>query len=140
MLLIDKNKEFRLESAIFDGMRNDLAMYIQMTPGVMDHRNADSASITLKIDVSNEETVVRDENSPTGERKAVIPNVTYKLTMSMQAKAERKGDVVRAGHELVQDDTGSYYVLTAQEASGQLNMFNAYDELPNERPGKEVAG
>ena len=67
----------------------------------------------------------------------MIPNVTYKLTMSMQAKAERKGDVVRAGHELVQDDTGSYYVLTAQEASGQLNMFNAYDELPN---GKEVAG
>lgn len=105
MLQIDKNKEFRLESAIFDQMKKDLAMYIQMTPGVMDHRNADSASITLKIDVSNEETVVRDDNAPTGKRKAVIPNVTYKLTMSMQAKAERKGDVVRAGHELVQDDT-----------------------------------
>ena len=69
MMQIDKNKEFRLESAIFDKMREDLAMYIQMTPGVMDHRNADSASITLKIDVSNEETVVSDENAPTGERK-----------------------------------------------------------------------
>ena len=35
---------------------------------------------------------------------------------------------------------GKYFILTKEEASGQLNMFNAHDELPNDDdplPGEE---
>ena len=129
---IDPKKELTLNSPYFDVMRDDLAQYINKAPKVMEARHAESCSIALKIDIAFDETNVKDENAPVGERKAIIPNITYKLAMTMQAKAQRAGAVVRDGHEIVQDDTGKYFILTKEEASGQLNMFNGYDELHNE--------
>lgn len=131
MMKIDERKEFTLNSPFFEKMREDLGQYINKAPKVMEARHAESCSIALKIDIALDGTKVKDENAPTGEREAIIPNITYKLAMTMQAKAQRAGAVVRDGHELVQDDTGKYFILTKEEASGQLNMFNGYDELPN---------
>ena len=45
----------------------------------------------------------------------------------MQSKAEKRDDVVGKGHELVKGGA-DYYIVTKEEASGQLNMFNGYDE------------
>lgn len=140
MMKIDERKEFTLSSPFFEKMREDLASYINKAPKVMEARHAESCSIALKIDIAFDETKVKDENAPTGEREAIIPNITYKLAMTMQAKAQRSGAVVRDGHEIVQDDTGKYFILTKEEASGQLNMFNGYDELPSDDdplPGEE---
>ena len=140
MMKIDERKEFTLASPFFDQMRTDLAQYIQRAPKVMEARHAESCSIALKIDIAFDNTTVKDNNAPTGEREAMLPNVTYKLAMTMQAKAQRAGAVVRDGHEIVQDDTGKFFILTKEEASGQLNMFNAHDELPNDDdplPGEE---
>lgn len=131
MMKIDERKEFTLNSPFFEKMREDLGQYINKAPKVMEARHAESCSIALKIDIALDGTKVKDENAPTGEREAIIPNITYKLAMTMQAKSQRAGAVVRDGHELVQDDTGKYFILTKEEASGQLNMFNGYDELPN---------
>ncbi len=132
MMLIDPKKEFSLNSPFFAKMREDLDAYIRKAPMLMETRHTEACSIALKIDVAYEKTPINDDNSPTGKREAMVPNVGYKLVLTMQAKAERKGDVVKHGHELVQDDSGKYYILSQEEASGQLNMFNGFDELPDD--------
>lgn len=74
------------------------------------------------------------ENSPTGEREALIPTINYKIAMTLQSKAENKGYVVSGGHEVVQEGS-DYYIVTKEEAGGQLNMFNGYDETLEESEG-----
>ena len=137
MMLIDMKKEFTLNSPIFEEMRDSLAKYIQNAPRVMEARHAEASTISLKIDIAFNDTKVKDNNSPLGEREAKLPTVTYKLAMTMQAKAQHAGNVVRDDHELVQDDSGKYFILTKEEASGQLNMFNGYDELPEDAGGND---
>ena len=133
MMIIDHKKAVTLESPHFDTMRNDLNRYIGSALRAMDEKKMSSAAIGLKIDIVTTHKTIRDENAPMGEREALIPDITYKIAMTLQAKADSKGDVVRTGHELVKDDTGSYYILTTEEASGQLSMFNDYDELTEAR-------
>ena len=135
MMIIDPKKEFSLNAPFFDQMRSDLDAYITRAPKVMEAKNTEACSITLKIDIAYENVTVKDENAPTGERESMVPNVSYKLSLGMQVKAERKGDVVKTGHELVQDDSGKYFILSQEEASGQLSMFNAWDELAKDGQG-----
>lgn len=129
MMIIDPRKEFSLNAPFFDQMRSDLDAYITRAPKAMEAKKTEACSITLKIDIAYENVTVKDENAPTGERESMVPTVSYKLSLGMQVKTERKGDVVRAGHELVQDDFGRYFILSEEEAAGQLSMFNGYDEL-----------
>lgn len=132
MMIIDKNKRVDLDSPHFTEMRTDLNRYIGSALRAMDEKKMSAAAIGLKIDIVTEHRTIKDDNAPTGEREALVPNITYKLALTLQAKADTKGDVVRTGHELVRDDTGSYFILTTEEASGQLSMFNSYDELPQD--------
>lgn len=128
--MIDPKKMVTLNSPHFEEMRNELNRYISGALRAMDEKKMSAATIGLKIDIVTTRETVRDDNSPTGEREALMPNITYKLALTLQTKADTKGDVVGKGYELVRDDTGSYYIMTGEEASGQLNMFNGYDELP----------
>lgn len=132
---INANRKLTLSSPFFDEMRRDLDIAIRKAVYAMEKKDISSSAIALKIDISTLRSKIKDENSPTGERVALIPGISYKLATTMQAKAETKGNVVGSGHELIQDDLGDYYVVTKEEASGQLNMFNGYDELPNEDDG-----
>ena len=129
MMMIDEKKRVNLDSPYFMDMRSDLNRYISGAFRSMEEKDMSSASIGLKIDLLLIRKTVEDDNSPTGEREALVPDITYKLALTMQAKADTRGNVVRSDHELVRDDDGSYYILTTEEASGQLNMFNGYDEL-----------
>lgn len=129
MMIIDHKKAVTLESPHFAAMRDDLNRYIGSALRAMDEKKMSSASIGLKIDIVTTHKTIQDENAPTGKREALVPDITYKIALTLQAKADNKGDVVRTGHELVKDDTGSYYILTTEEASGQLSMFNEWDEL-----------
>ena len=72
-----------------------------------------------------------NDNAPFGQREALVPDITYKVALTLQAKADTKGNIVRSDHELIRDDDGSFYIVTTEEASGQLSMFNGYDELPD---------
>lgn len=129
MMIIDHKKAVTLENPHFFAMRNDLNHYIGSALRAMDEKKMSSATIGLKIDIVTTHMIIRDENAPTGKRKALVPNITYKIALTLQAKADNKGDVVRPGHELIKDHNGSYYILTTEEASGQLSMFNAQNEL-----------
>lgn len=136
MMHIDPKKRLSLYSHHFDEMRRDLDAYITRMFHIMEAKDTKAGTIALKIDFAVLEEQVKCENSPTGEREALIPHIGYKIAMTMQSKAERKGDVVGKGHEVIQDGA-AYYIVTKEEASGQLNMFNSYDELPDENDGPD---
>lgn len=131
MMHIDPKKRLSLASPHFDEMRRELDAYITHVFKIMEIKDTNAATITLKIDFNVLEEKIACKNSPTGEREALIPYIGYKIAMTMQSKAERKGDVVGNGHEVIQDGSDCY-IVTKEEASGQLNMFNSYDELDAE--------
>lgn len=136
MMHIDPKKRLSLYSPHFDEMCKELDAYITRVFNIMEAKNTKAATIALKIDFNVLEEKVSCENSPTGEREALIPHIGYKIAMTMQSKAEHKGDVVGKGHEVIQDGT-AYYIVTKEEASGQLNMFNGFDEFPDENDGPD---
>ena len=138
MMFIDEKKRVTLDSPHFAEMRTDLNRYISGALRSMEEKNMSSATIGLKIDLILVHKTIEDDNAPTGERDALVPDITYKLALTMQAKADTKGNVVRSDHELVEGDEGSYYIITTKEASGQLNMFNGYDELPEDEADEET--
>ncbi len=129
MFIMDDRKKLSLNSPFFDKMREDLDVYIRHGIVEMEKKDIANGAITLKIEMNTEHNTIRDDNSPTGERETIAPIINYKISMSMQSKAERKGKVVGIGHELVQDNTGSMFILTNAEASGQLSMFDAYEQV-----------
>lgn len=129
---IDEIKKVSLQSKYFQIMRTDLDQYIQAAIRNLDEKKLSGATIGLKIDLSIMKNKVEDENAPTGVRDSVRPSIKYRIGLTLQSKASRNGDVTNYDTELVQDDTGAYFMLTKDEASGQLNMFNSYDELPQD--------
>lgn len=132
MIINDTDRRISLASPYFDDMRADLNASIINAVRAMNQTGVDSGSVTLKIDFSILKTTTKDNNSPTGMRQRIVPDINYKVTLAIQAKDERKGGIVDSSKELIADDTGAYFIVTKEEASGQLNMFNCYDELCNE--------
>lgn len=131
MMMFDSKKRVNLDSPHFDGMKTDLNRYIFAALKAMDEKNMSAATIGLKIDIQTIHKTIKDDNAPVGQREALVPDITYKVALTLQAKADTKGNIVRSGHELIRDDDGSFYIVTTEEASGQLSMFNGYDELPD---------
>lgn len=122
--MYDSKKMVTLDSPYFDVMRSDLNRYIGEALRAMDEKHMSAANIGLKIDIQTMRKTVNDENAPTGERDALLPDITYKINLTLQAKADDKGDIVRGGHELVKDRSGVFYILTTEEASGQMSFFD----------------
>lgn len=131
MMMFDSKKRVNLDSPHFDSMKTDLNRYIFAALKAMDEKNMSAATIGLKIDIQTIHQTIKDDNAPVGQREALVPDITYKVALTLQAKADTKGNIVRSGHELIRDDDGSFYIVTTEEASGQLSMFNGYDELPD---------
>ena len=129
MMMFDSKKRVNLDSPHFDSMKTDLNRYIFAALKAMDEKNMSAATIGLKIDIQTIHKTIKDDNAPVGQREALVPDITYKVALTLQAKADTKGNIVRSGHELIRDDDGSFYIVTTEEASGQLSMFNGYDEL-----------
>ena len=131
MMMFDSKKRVNLDSPHFDSMKTDLNRYIFAALKAMDEKNMSAATIGLKIDIQTIHKTIKDDNAPVGQREALVPDITSKVALTQQAKADTKGNNVRSGHELIRDDDGSFYIVTTEEASGQLSMFNGYDELPD---------
>ena len=133
MMIIDKEKKIGLNSPMFDRMREALDIGIRSIFSAMDRKDIGKSTITLKINIETLKGEVDDDNSPTGKRTAIYPKINFKLTDKLEAKGEVEGKIVENyDNELVRDDTGAYCIVSREEASGQLNMFNGYDEEPND--------
>lgn len=128
---IDSNKKVTLYNHEFDEMRNALDMTLQTTFKSMLAKNMTGASIGLKIDISLIKQVIKDDNAQTGQREALRPDINARIVAAMQQRVDKKVGVVgkTSNVELLVDDTGDFFFVTKEEASGQLSMFNSWDEF-----------
>ena len=127
---IDKEKKITLYNRDFDEMRNMLDVTLRQTFKAMIDKGMDAAAIGLKIDITLHRTSIADNDAPLGTREAINPEVGYKISAVMQSKGEYKGDAIPHGSdELLMDSEGDFYVVSREEASGQLNMFGSWDEF-----------
>ena len=128
---IDSNKKVTLYNHEFDEMRHALDMTLQTTFKSMLAKNMTGASIGLKIDISLIKQVVNDNNAPTGTREALRPDINARIVAAMQQRVDKKVGVVgkTSNVELLVDDSGDFFFVTKEEASGQLSMFNSWDEF-----------
>lgn len=136
-MTIDRNKKFELNSPHFAKMREDLDAHIRKAFAIMDRKEMSGAKIGLVIDITTDHNEVKDNNAPMGVREAVTPHVAYKLTFKLEAKSESKNDIVGAGNEVVKDDYGDYFIISHEEASGQLNLFNGFADVDKEFPEED---
>lgn len=134
---IDPEKQITLYNKEFDVMRNDLDVAIQKTLPKMFHKGINLASVTLKIEIGTIKQDVTDNNALTGTREQVKVVMAYKVSTELKSKEEAKGSVVSLGDkkELLVDDSGRFFLVSSEEASGQLSMFNSFDEYVEEVTG-----
>lgn len=134
---IDPEKRVNLYNAEFDVMRNDLNIAIQSTLAKMIAKRINTGAIGLKIDIAVAKTPIKDDNAPTGTREALLSAITYKVATVLTQKDEAKGKIVGPADdkEILVDDDGDFFLVSKQEASGQLSMFNNWDEFAAEVTG-----
>ena len=65
-----------------------------------------------------------------GTRPAMDIEISGDVSHVIQSKGKTKVDILTRANqkELVMDDNGELHVVSREEASGQLSMFNTYDE------------
>ena len=128
---IDANKKVTLYNHEFDEMRRALDTTLQTTFKSMIARDMTGARIGLTIDIMLMKQVITDNNAQTGQREALRPDINARIVASMQQRVDKKVGVVgkTSNVELLVDDAGEFFFVTKEEASGQLSMFNSWDEF-----------
>lgn len=128
---IDPEKKITLYNKEFDVMRNDLDIAIRETIRKMVSKEINAGAIGLKIDIGIMKTTIKDDNAQSGYRQSMLPTISYKVGTVLQQKDETKGKIVKPGEdkEVLVDDLGDFFLVSKEEASGQLSMFNSWDEL-----------
>jgi len=126
---LDPEKRIHIGNRDFDEMRVMLDRVLQQTMNKMLDKELDSGAITLKITIDLNRDVINDNNAPMGTRPAIHPEMDYKVGAMVQEKFGTDGEIIPKGSdELLVDDNGDFFLVSKEEASGQLSMFNTYDE------------
>lgn len=126
---LDPEKRIHIGNRDFDEMRVMLDRVLQQTMNKMLDKELDSGAITLKITIDMNRDVINDNNAPMGTRPAIHPEMDYKIGAMVQEKFGIDGEIIPKGSdELLVDDNGGFFLVSKEEASGQLSMFNTYDE------------
>ena len=126
---LDPEKRIHLGNRDFDEMRVMLDRALQQTMNKMLDKELDAGTITLKITIDLNRDLINDDNAPMGTRPAIHPEMDYKIGATVQEKFGTDGDIIpRGSDELLVDDAGFFFLVSKEEASGQLSMFNSYDE------------
>jgi len=128
---IDPSKRVTLYNTEFDEMRHKLDTTLQNTLKAMLATNIDAAAIGLKINIDLVKVVVDDNNAPTGQREAMKPEISARIASAMTKRVDTRCNVIgkASNKELLIDDDGNFCLVSAEEASGQLSMFNSWDEF-----------
>lgn len=128
-----KDAKVSIYNPIFDVARNELDINLNGIIHEMVDKDMNSGSVTLKIDINTSKDVINDDNAPMGTRPAMNIEIAADVSSTIQKKGKVKVDVLTRGHqkELVMDDNGELNIVSREEASGQLSMFNSWDEYKN---------
>lgn len=126
---IDPEKKIHLYNRDFDEMRNALDITLQQLMAKLVEKDLDSGNVTLKITIDLNRDVVQDDNAACGTRPAIHPEMDYKIAGVAQEKLGIDGEIIPKGSdELLVDNDGYFFLVSKEEASGQLSMFNSWDE------------
>jgi len=130
VITFDRDTRISIYNPAFDVTRNELDIRLRDVISEMVEKDQSSGSVTLKIDISTTKAMIDDDNAPTGIRPAMSIEIEADVSHMIQSKGKTKVDVINRGHqrELVMDDSGVLHIVSREEASGQLSMFNSYDE------------
>ena len=130
VITFDKDTRISIYNPAFDVTRNELDIRLRDVISEMVEKDQSSGSVTLKIDISTTKAMIDDDNAPTGTRPSMSIEIEADVSHMIQSKGKTKVDVINRGHqrELVMDDSGVLHIVSREEASGQLSMFNSYDE------------
>jgi len=127
-MAISKNKRVSLDSEHFEMMRWELDNAIRTAVNAMDTKEIGSGKINLSISLSHLRTYRADAREADGVRSACVPEIKYKLTMNISSKGTTTGVIAGTNDELVKDGKGNYYIISKQEADGQIGMFEEAEE------------
>ena len=126
--MFDRDAKVSIYNPVFDVTRNELDIALKDAVTEMVEKNMTGSSVTLKIDISTIKEAVAEKSSQMGYRGSMSIEIDAKVAYELKYKNEVKLDVVKKDKELVLDHDGQYYMVSHDEAAGQLSMFNNWDE------------
>lgn len=106
-----------LKSDTFAAMKEDFDGVLARTIGNMEMKNADNATITLKLGITLDKVSV---GTPNGNQDITRPSFKHDISSVMQVK-DRKSGALTGDYELVYED-GKYVMRRIDD--GQTNMFD----------------
>lgn len=123
----NRNLVLTLESNAFAKMKEDFDNILKRTLGNMQVKESHDATLTLKLNISLEETDVPDFESPFENAMKTIhkPRFDHKVTSVMQIKNEESGSL-KGDYELVWSEEMNDYVMKPID-NGQRSFFD--DEI-----------
>ncbi len=125
-----EDSKISFANPVFDVTRNTLNATMQNLVDEMVEKGMNSGSVALKISFNTESVVINDDNAQMGTRPAMCVVIGTDIAYSMQQKGSVKIDVVpkAAEKEIILDEGRTTRIVSRKEASGQLSMFNTWDE------------
>lgn len=106
-----------LKSDTFAAMKEDFDGVLARTIGNMEMKNADNATITLKLGITLDKVSV---GTPNGNQDITRPSFKHDISSVIQVK-DRKSGALTGDYELVYED-GKYVMRRIDD--GQTNMFD----------------
>lgn len=126
----NKDDSVSLYNPSFETMRNDLDINIQQVIAEMVEKGIFAGSVNLKIDFILGKVRISDHKAASGSRDSLMVQADYKVVHGVQSKFETKGTAIssRDPKEITMDNLGNLYMVSPEEASEQLSMFNSWEE------------
>ena len=125
---MQENKVLSLNGDAFSELKEDFDSILDKTLSNMQEKNADSATITIKLGIELSSEIVSDANHPEGDLK-VKPTFKHDVSSVMQIKAKRSG-ILSGENELLYNKETNEYILVPID-DGQITFFeNRENTMP----------
>lgn len=116
-----------LSSDTFQALKEDFDSILSRTIGNMEMRNADSATITLKLGIDlDKETVVSGDSS----HEVTKPTFKHDISSVMQVK-DKKSGALSGDYELVWNPEEGKYIMRRID-NGQTSMYDGDDPIDDD--------
>ena len=123
----DENTKLSIYNPVFEVTRNELNIALKDAVAEMIAKGMTGSSVTLKIDISAIREAIVEPHTSMGSREGISIEINAKVAYELKYKNEVKLDVVNGDRELVLDPAGQYYMVSHEEAAGQLSFFGNWD-------------
>lgn len=123
-----------LESDAFNALKTDFNQILRRTLAGMEQKEAEDATITLKLGIALTRDMVPDPTivAYEAQREIVRPAFTHKISSVMQYKDEKSG-ILSGNYELVWDKELCDYVMR-EITNGQTSLFDKEPPPPPAPP------